>query len=215
MAKFRSVQGRTENQKNYIRSVASHQITICHGPAGSGKTHIAAGLAAEMFVKEKVDRIILCRPVVACGQDIGFLPGTVDDKIGPYLAPLFDELSNFLDHRELRKMMSEHTLEIVPLSMMRGRSFHQSFVILDEAQNATYAEFQMLLTRLGQNSKMVLCGDSSQNDLGRFDFNSITNALDEIDEIAIVRLGFEDIVRNTLIRKIIHALEVPPTPRYF
>lgn len=155
---------------------------------------------------------------MACGQDIGFLPGTIDDKIGPYLAPLYDELSCFIEQKDLRKMMSDNVLEIVPLSMMRGRSFHRSFVILDEAQNATFEELEMLLTRLGQNSKMILCGDSSQNDLGKYDFNNVTDRLEQnVEEIAVVRLGYQDIVRNTLIRKIIHALKQPtePAPRYF
>lgn len=217
MAKVRSVTGRTDGQVAYIKTINSHPITICHGPAGSGKTHIAAALAAWMFAKDSnpVEKIILCRPVVDCGQSIGFLPGTADEKVGPYLAPLFDELGHYFKLADINSMMDSKEIQIVPLSMMRGRTFNNSFVILDEAQNATTDELKMLLTRIGIDSKMVLAGDSTQSDLGgTSDFEFATRILEHINEIGVCRLGLEDIVRNKLNAKIITAFDraahVPP-----
>ena len=163
-------------------------------------------MAAGMLQRETIERIALCRPVVSCGQDIGFLPGTSDDKVGPYLAPLFDELGYYFELKTINLFMQMKKIEIVPLSMMRGRTFNDCFVILDEAQNATLDELRMLLTRVGRNCKMVLAGDSSQSDMPGRAFDHVTDALSHIDEIGIIYLSFEDIVRNSLIRKIISAL---------
>lgn len=209
MAKVRSVTGRTDGQVDYIKTINSHKITICHGPAGSGKTHIAAALAAWMLSKESnpIERIILCRPVVDCGQSIGFLPGTADEKVGPYLQPLFDELAYYFRAEDINGMMASKTIQIVPLSMMRGRTFNNSFVILDEAQNATKDELRMLLTRFGQQSKMVLAGDSSQSDMPGRDFDWVTSAVSRIPAVGVSRLGFEDIVREKLVGEIIIALD--------
>jgi len=209
LKKVRSVSGRTDGQIAYIKTINSHKITICHGPAGSGKTHIAAALAAWMLAKETnpVERIILCRPVVDCGQSIGFLPGTADEKVGPYLQPLFDELGKYFDLATVNKLMDDKVIQIVPLSMMRGRTFNNSFVILDEAQNATEDELRMLLTRYGQDSKMVLAGDSSQSDMPGRDFDWVTNAVSRIPQIGISRLGIEDIVREKLVGEIIIAMD--------
>ena len=177
-------------------------------------------MAAWQFARDPekgryIEKIILCRPVVDCGQSIGFLPGTADEKVGPYLAPLFDELGHYFKLADINRMLDEKQIQIVPLSMMRGRTFNNSFVILDEAQNATTDELKMLLTRIGIDSKMVLAGDSSQSDLGgTSDFEFVTQALEHINEIGVCRLGFEDIVRNKLNSKIIIALDraqhVPP-----
>ena len=208
LKKVKSVSGRTPNQKTYIRSINEFEITFCHGPAGSGKTHIAAGMAAWMLAKEKIEKIALCRPVVSVGQDIGFLPGTADEKVGPYLAPLFDELGHYFPLYDINQMMSTKQIEIVPLSMMRGRTFNDCFVILDEAQNATKDELRMFLTRVGQNCKMVLAGDSSQSDMPGRAFEQVTHALSNLDEIGCVRLTYKDIVRNSLITKIVTALDV-------
>lgn len=204
--KIKSVSGRTPNQKDYIRSINEYDITFCHGPAGSGKTHVAAGMAAWMLAKEKIEKIALCRPVVSVGQDIGFLPGTADEKVGPYLAPLFDELGHYFPLATINQMMMSKHIEIVPLSMMRGRTFNNCFVILDEAQNATEDELRMFLTRVGQNCKMVLAGDSSQSDMPGQAYGRVTRALSHLDEIGIVYLTHQDIVRNKLITKIITAL---------
>lgn len=205
--KIKSVSGRTPNQKDYIRSINEFEITFCHGPAGSGKTHIAAGMAAWMLAKEKIEKIALCRPVVSVGQDIGFLPGTADEKVGPYLAPLFDELGHYFPLNVINTMMTTKHIEIVPLSMMRGRTFNDCFVILDEAQNATEDELRMFLTRVGRNCKMVLAGDSSQSDQPGQAYHRVTQALEHLEEIGIVYLTHADIVRNSLITKIITALD--------
>jgi len=157
-----------------------------------------------------IEKIALCRPVVSCGQDIGFLPGSIGDKIGTYLAPLFDELGHYIELKELNHLMNNRVIEIIPLSMMRGRSFNNTFVILDEAQNATYEELRMLLTRVGKDSKMILAGDSTQSDMPGRAFDQVTDAIreiDEIDEIGVVELTYDDIVRNSLIKKIITALD--------
>jgi len=162
-----------------------------------------------MLSKESnpIERIILCRPVVDCGQSIGFLPGTADEKVGPYLQPLFDELAYYFRAEDINGMMASKTIQIVPLSMMRGRTFNNSFVILDEAQNATKDELRMLLTRFGQQSKMVLAGDSSQSDMPGRDFDWVTSAVSRIPAVGVSRLGFEDIVREKLVGEIIIALD--------
>jgi len=160
-----------------------------------------------MLAKEKIEKIALCRPVVSVGQDIGFLPGTADDKVGPYLAPLFDELGHYFPLSDINSMMLNKQIEIVPLSMMRGRTFNDCFVILDEAQNATEDELRMFLTRVGQNCKMVLTGDATQSDHSYQDFTKVTEALAGLEEIGTVYLTHADIVRNSLITKIITALD--------
>lgn len=203
--KPRSVSARTPRQKEYIKSVVHNDITFCFGPAGTGKTHIAAGMSVQMLRKNQVERIIVCRPVVSVGKDIGFLPGTLEDKIGPYLVPLFDEFSYYLERKKLKELTAEHVIEMVPLSMMRGRTFNDSFIILDEAQNATYNEIRMLLTRIGQNSTLVLSGDLRQSDLPE----DVQGALEDIghklltlDGIGLIQLREEDVVRHSLIAKI-------------
>lgn len=203
--KPRSVSARTENQKIYIRSIVENDITICYGPAGSGKTFVAAGMAVQGLKQNRIEKIIICRPVISTGKDIGYLPGTIEDKVGPYLIPLFDELSHFLEKKKLKELMGEGIIEIVPLSMMRGRTFNDSFIILDEAQNAVHCELKMLLTRIGQDSKMVLIGDPCQTDLPdgvKGSFVDIGTRLAHLDGVGVVRLTGDDIVRHELIVEI-------------
>lgn len=203
--KPRSLEARTPNQKEYILSVVHNDITFCFGPAGTGKTHVAAGMAVQMLKRKEIERIIVCRPVVSVGKDIGFLPGTLQDKISPYLIPLFDEFSYYLERQKLRELVAEQVIEMVPLSMMRGRTFNDSFIILDEAQNASYSEIRMLLTRIGQDSTLVLSGDLRQSDLPveqQGSLEEIGNKIRHLRGIGMIELTEEDVVRHSLIAQI-------------
>lgn len=203
--KPRSVSGRSFNQKQYIKAIQTNDITLCHGPAGSGKTHIAVGVAVELIRNHEIEKIAITRPVVDVGNSIGYLPGTMEEKVGPYLVPLFDELSYYCERSLLQKWLAEKTLEIVPLSMMRGRTFNNTFVILDEAQNAVMPELRVFLTRIGLNSKMVLAGDLSQSDLPRQlqgSFHQCIESLEGLDGLAVTELQASHIVRHRLIADI-------------
>lgn len=200
--KPRALVARTDNQKTYIKTIRDNVVTMCYGPAGTGKTHIAAGCAVKLMRANEIEKIVVCRPVVGVGKDIGFLPGSMEDKVGPYLVPIFDELSYYVERHMLTQWQAENVLEIVPLSMMRGRTFNDSFVILDEAQNATMPELRMLLTRFGANSKVVVSGDLRQSDLPRDNQGAFIAAIDslrDVSGIGVVELFERDIVRHPLI----------------
>lgn len=201
---------RTENQKDYIRTVAENTITFCQGVAGSGKTHIAIGMALEYLLDEKIKKIIITRPVVESGEKIGYLPGTAEEKLHPYLLPLLDEINYFINTAQYTSLKTNNRIEIVPLGLMRGRNFHNAFIVADECQNASYDQLKMLLTRIGMNSKMVLTGDTSQSDLHRHmqgGFYNMIGALDGVDGIGLSKLDHSDIVRNPIIGKIIGRLD--------
>lgn len=201
---------RTENQKEYIRTVAENHITFCQGVAGSGKTHIAIGMALEYLLENKVKKIVITRPVVESGEKIGYLPGTAEEKLHPYLLPLLDEVNHFISNSQYTGLKTNNKIEIVPLGLMRGRNFHNAFIVADECQNASYEQLKMLLTRLGNDSKMILTGDVSQSDLHRHmqgGFHTMTNVLDGVEGIGISRLHFSDIVRNPIIGKILGRLD--------
>ena len=203
--KPRVLEARTPNQKKYIKAIHENDICFCHGPAGTGKTHVACGLAVELLKRKEIERICIARPIVGVGKDMGYLPGSMQEKIGPYLVPLFDELSYYLELSKIKESLSTEVLQIVPLSMMRGRTFNDSFIILDEAQNATLEELKMLLTRIGANSKMILSGDLFQSDLPRHQqgaFDSVIRALRTVKGISDIALTDEDIVRHPLIAEI-------------
>jgi phosphate starvation-inducible PhoH-like protein len=200
---------RTDNQKEYIRTVAENHITFCQGVAGSGKTHIAIGMALEYLLEEKVKKIIITRPVVESGEKIGYLPGTAEEKLHPYLLPLLDEVNYFIPPAQYANLKINNKIEIVPLGLMRGRNFHDAFIVADECQNASYDQLKMLLTRLGNGSKMVLTGDISQSDLHRHmqgGFYTMTQVLTNIGGIGISYLDMQDIVRNPIIGSILDRL---------
>jgi phosphate starvation-inducible PhoH-like protein len=201
---------RSENQKEYIRTIAENTITFCQGLAGSGKTHIAIGMALEYLLEEKVSRIIITRPVIEAGEKIGYLPGTAEEKLHPYLLPILDEINHFIPIAQYVSLKTNNKIEVVPLGLMRGRNFHNCFIVADECQNASYEQLKMLLTRVGMNSKLVLTGDVGQSDLARHaqgGFLSLIQALDGVEGIGLGKLESGDIVRNPIIAKILSRLE--------
>lgn len=204
------VKPRTINQKRYIQTIDENIITFCQGVPGSGKTHIAIGMALEYLLGNKVEKIVITRPVVEAGERLGFLPGTAEDKLYPYLLPLFDEINHFLQIQHYGKLKSARQIEVVPLGLMRGRNFHNSFIIADECQNASYDQLKMLLTRIGMESKMVLTGDVAQSDLQKINqggFIELINRLSGIEGIGFSVLDATDIVRNPIIASIISRLD--------
>lgn len=201
---------RTANQTEYIRTIVENTITFCQGKAGTGKTHIAVGLALEHLLDNKVKKIIITRPVVEAGEKIGYLPGDANTKLFPYLLPIEDEVNYFIGPAYNATLKLNNKIEIVPLGFMRGRNFHDSFIIADECQNASYDQLKMLLTRIGRNSKMVLTGDINQSDLSRHlqgGFYTLSNLLDGVEGVGISRLEDIDIVRNPIIAKILGKIE--------
>ncbi len=201
---------RTINQKDYIRTVAENTVTFCQGAAGSGKTHIAIGMALEYLLDFKVKKIVITRPVVEAGERLGFLPGTAEEKLHPYLLPIIDEIHYFIQSAHFAKLKSQRLIEVVPLGLMRGRSFHDAFIVADECQNASYDQLKMLLTRIGMNSKMILTGDVDQSDLQRHlkgGFANLSERLDNLLGVGMVQLEASDIVRNPIIADIVNRLK--------
>jgi phosphate starvation-inducible PhoH-like protein len=202
---------RTKNQNIYISTIAENSITFCQGVAGSGKTHIAIGMALEYLLTDKVKKIVITRPVVEAGEKLGYLPGTAEEKLHPYLLPILDEVNYFIPICDYTRLKLNNKLEIVPLGLMRGRSFHDTFIVADECQNASYSQLKMLLTRIGMNSKMVLTGDIAQSDLNKYlrgGFINVINALKDLDNIGFSKLETEDIIRNPIIGSMIKRLDV-------
>lgn len=201
---------RTENQKEYIRTAAENTITFCQGLAGSGKTHIAIGMALEYLLDDKVKKIIITRPILEAGEKIGYLPGSAEEKLHPYLLPILDEINYFISPAQYATLRLNNKIEVIPLGLMRGRNFHNCFIVADECQNASYEQLKMLITRIGQNSKMILTGDVKQSDLGRHlqgGFAGMINALKNIEGIGYSELYASDIVRNPIIARILHVLD--------
>lgn len=200
---------KSKNQSLYIRTVAENTITFCQGVAGSGKTHIAIGMALEYLLSGRVKKIVITRPVVEAGEKLGYLPGTAEEKLHPYLLPILDEVNHFIQIFDYTKLKLTNRIEIVPLGLMRGRSFHDCFIVADECQNASYDQLKMLLTRIGMNSKMVLTGDVAQSDLHkslRGGFDGLISALKNLDGIGFIQLEAIDIIRNPIIGSIISRL---------
>lgn len=201
---------RSENQKDYIRTAAENTITFCQGLAGSGKTHIAIGMALEYLLDSKVNRIVITRPVIEAGEKIGYLPGTAEEKLHPYLLPIIDEINHFISVAQYASLKLNNKIEVVPLGLMRGRNFHNCFIVADECQNASYEQLKMLITRVGRDSKLILTGDIGQSDLSRHlqgGFITMIDALEGIEGIGNCKLESSDIVRNPIIAKILARLD--------
>jgi len=201
---------RSFNQARYLQAIAQGELVFGIGPAGTGKTYLAVAQALKAVLSRSRRKLILTRPVVEAGENLGFLPGDLEQKISPYLRPLYDAMESLVSVETIRKMEENHTLEIAPLAYMRGRTLSDCFVILDEAQNTTKEQMKMFLTRIGEGSKAVVTGDITQIDLPRRDNSgllSVIRVLESIDEIEFVFLGEQDVVRNPLVRKIVRAYE--------
>jgi phosphate starvation-inducible PhoH-like protein len=206
----RHVRGKTANQRAYLKAIQQQVLTLSVGPAGSGKTYLAVAAAVAALAANQVERIILTRPAVEAGEKLGFLPGDLQQKIDPYLRPLFDALADMLGIEKMNALQESGRIEIAPLAYMRGRTLNDAFVILDEAQNTTREQMKMFLTRLGFGSKMVVTGDVTQVDLPRHSHSGLLHALDilvDVEEVGICRLSSRDVVRHRLVERIVNAYE--------
>lgn len=203
------VPAKTAGQTAYVQAMESNTVTFGIGPAGTGKTYLAVAKAVRALEDGRVRRIVLTRPAVEAGENLGFLPGTLNDKVDPYLRPLYDALSDMLGAPQLKRYMDENVVEVAPLAYMRGRTLNDAFVILDEAQNATVQQLKMFLTRLGFNTTMVITGDRTQVDLAvpKSGLASIENVLKDVKSIAFVHLNAQDVVRAELVGRIVEAYE--------
>ena len=201
---------KTVNQRRYVDAIEHHDLTFGIGPAGTGKTYLAVAMAVSAFLNKRVSRIVLTRPAVEAGERLGFLPGTLQEKIDPYLRPLYDALFDMMDADKVEKLIERNTIEIAPLAFMRGRTLNDCFIILDEAQNTTAEQMKMVLTRQGFNSKMVVTGDQTQVDLPSGKRSGLFEAVDVlrgVEGIAFVSFDDRDVVRHTLVQRIVKAYE--------
>ncbi|MEX0824531.1 MAG: PhoH family protein [Pirellulaceae bacterium] len=206
----RRIKPRSPGQAAYVDAIHEYDLTFCIGPAGTGKTYLAVATAVEALKAQQVRKIVLVRPAVEAGENLGFLPGDLRAKLNPYLRPLLDALNEMVDFDQSRKLMEDEIIEVIPLAYMRGRTLNDAFIILDEAQNTTTAQMKMFLTRLGERSRMVVSGDISQMDLPRGVYSGLKDALHRlasIDSIGMVRLHKSDIVRHRLVQNIVDAYE--------
>ena len=204
----RAIVPKTQGQRDYLQAIASNDIVVGIGPAGTGKTYLAVAMAVEALARKRVKRIILARPAVEAGESLGFLPGDLQAKVDPYLRPLYDALEDMMPHDRVQRALESRTIEIAPLAYMRGRTLADAFIILDEAQNATGAQMKMFLTRLGVNSRTVVTGDKTQIDLPKREDSGLVQVervLPGIDGIAFCYLHEADVVRHRLVREIIKA----------
>lgn len=201
---------KTINQAKYISTLRKCEMTLCTGPAGSGKTYIAIAEALRLVLTKKMQGVVLSRPVVEAGESLGYLPGDMEQKIMPYLRPLYDAMESFLSRESVHRLVNSGIIEIAPLAYMRGRTFNNKILVLDEAQNATTEQLKMFITRMGFNSKVFVTGDITQIDLPKKSVSGLVRALSvlsTIPEIGIVQLKAEDVVRNPLVKKIVQAYE--------
>ena len=206
------LKARTINQATYLDNIASHDITIAIGPAGTGKTYLAVAMAVDALQRSSVQRIVLTRPAVEAGERLGFLPGDLTQKIDPYLRPLYDALYDLMGFEQVQKAFERQTIEIAPLAFMRGRTLNSAFIILDEAQNTTPEQMKMFLTRIGFGAKAVITGDVSQIDLPKTQLSGLIDAervLRRVEGIAICRMTSADVVRHPLVARIVDAYDAP------
>src|SRR5579864_1659532 len=206
----RTVQPKSPNQRRYLEAIEAHDMVFGIGPAGTGKTYLAVAMAISALVSKRVNRIILARPAVEAGERLGFLPGTLQEKVDPYLRPLYDALYDMLDPEKVKMLLERNTIEVAPLAFMRGRTLSDAFIIMDEAQNSTPEQMKMALTRQGFNSKMVVTGDTTQIDLPgglRSGLIEVADVLRGVAGISFVQFDDRDVVRHSLVQKIVKAYE--------
>lgn len=206
----KTIEPYTHMQSNYMRALYDHDLTFALGPAGTGKTYIAMAMAVYMYMNQRVERIILSRPAVEAGEKLGFLPGSLQEKIDPYLRPLYDALFDMLPADKVNNMMQNGEIEVAPLAFMRGRTLSNAFIVLDEAQNTTSTQMKMFLTRLGENSRMVITGDLSQVDLPKDVKSGLHDSIRKISHvegIATIHLTNNDVVRNDIVARIVQAYD--------
>jgi len=204
----KQVQPRSAGQAAYVKAIREHDVVVCSGPAGSGKTFLAVAMAVSALRSEQVRKIVLVRPAVEAGESLGYLPGDLQAKINPYLRPLLDALREMMDYELLKRLTEQDVVEMVPLAYMRGRTLNNAFIILDEAQNTTVAQMKMFLTRLGVGSKMVISGDTTQIDLPPNRRSGLVDAMERLERVrgcGRVQLGGIDIVRHPLVQRIVEA----------
>ncbi|MDB5490177.1 MAG: Phosphate starvation-inducible protein PhoH, predicted ATPase [Micavibrio sp.] len=204
----KNVKPRTEGQKQLMDAIASHNLSLAIGPAGTGKTYLAISAAVEALEAGKIERIVLSRPAMEAGESLGFLPGDMHEKMAPYLRPLYDALGDRMGGKRVKQMLEDGTIEIAPVGFMRGRTLNNAYVVIDEAQNCTYSQLKMLLSRLGWNSTMVITGDPDQSDLldGMSGLGPIAKKLSTVEGIAVVHLTQLDIVRHPLVAKMLDVI---------
>lgn len=205
---IRKIKPQSENQRRLMEALETYKMVLALGPAGTGKTYLAVSAAVEALESEKVERIVLSRPAVSAGEELGFLPGDTGNKVAPYMKPLYDALLDRLGGKRLRQLLSNGGIEIAPVAFMRGRTLNNSFIVIDEAQNCTYPQLKMLLTRLGWQSRMVLTGDPDQSDLlpELSGLAEVADRLCPIETIACIKLERDDIVRHPLVGEMLNVL---------
>ena len=206
--RVKSLRAKTKNQKSYILSIVENDITFCFGPSGTGKSFVAAGISAEHLIQNKTSQIIVTRPLVCAGKNLGAVPGEIADKVKPYLKPMEENLKFFLGNKRFNRLIEEDIIKFEPLELMRGASFHNSYMILDEAQNCTLDQIKMFITRIGENSKVIINGDIKQTDLkDGSGLRICINKLNDIKGVGICEFNHNDIQRNSIISCILVALE--------
>lgn len=203
---YKDFKPKTKNQSEYVRLMAENDVTLCSGPAGSGKTECSIGLACDWLHRNKIEQIVITRPTVETGKGIGFLPGDVNDKVFRYFIPAIDVLERYLGADQVKRYMHEKYIRIEPLEYLRGRNFHGSFMVLDEAQNCTLEQIKMFLTRMGRESKCVLSGDIQQSDLMNTGFQNVIDKMKDVESVGVMKLTTQDIIRNSVISRILEAL---------